>query len=132
MSNEFDTILEKIFEKDTRYREDAYDFVMEALTYTQKKFNSSTHVSGEQILTGIRELLIKQYGPMAMNVLEHWGIQSTEDFGNIVFNLVDNKVLSKTETDSIEVFRNAYDFDEVFRQGYRKSLHKKIGRMRSM
>ncbi|MCA9406878.1 MAG: hypothetical protein KC684_10085 [Candidatus Omnitrophica bacterium] len=132
MSNEFDTVLEKIFEKDNRYREDAYEFVMEALTYTQKKFNSSTHVSGEQILTGIRELLIKQYGPMAMNVLEHWGIQSTEDFGNIVFNLVDNKVLSKTETDSIEVFRNAYDFDEVFRQGYRKSLHKKIGRMRSM
>ncbi|MCA9399244.1 MAG: hypothetical protein KC618_05815 [Candidatus Omnitrophica bacterium] len=131
MSNEFDTILEKIFEKDTRYREDAYDFVMEALTYTQKKFNSSTHVSGEQILTGIRELLIKQYGPMAMNVLEHWGIQSTEDFGNIVFHLIDNKVLCKTDQDNIDTFRNRYDFNEVFLEGYRKQLHKKVSRMRT-
>ena len=51
---------------------------------------------------------------MTITVLEHWGIKSTEDFGNIVFNLVENRVLSKTEDDSIEEFRDGYDFAEVF------------------
>lgn len=132
MGQTFETIVESIHETDCRYKEDAYSFVMEALAYTQRKFKSTKHVAGEEMLDGIRELLIKKYGPMTLSVLEHWGIHNTEDFGNIVFNLVENKVLSKTEDDNIEVFRNAYDFEEVFDRSYRKQLIKRISRMRSI
>jgi len=132
MNEEFQDIIETIYNKDRRYKEDAYIFVMEALSYTQKKFKKHKHVSGDQMLEGVRELLINKYGPMTLSVLRHWGIKKTEDFGNIVFNLVENKVLSKTEEDNIEKFKNAYDFEDVFNQGYRKQLHKKISRMRTI
>ena len=132
MNEEFDIIIEEISEKDSRYKEDAYAFVMEALSYTQKKFKCSKHVTTEEMLLGMRELLLRKYGPMTMSVLKHWGIRSTEDFGHIIFNLVEHRVLSKTEEDDISKFRNGYDFEEVFRHGYRKQLHKKISRMRSI
>ena len=131
MNEEFETIIEDIYEKDVRYREDAYVFVMEALAYTQKKYKRSKHVKGEEMLQGMKELLLNKFGPMTLTVLKHWGIKTTEDFGNIVFNLVENRVLSKTEDDNIEEFRDGYDFGEVFDSGYRKQLAKKISRMRS-
>ena len=132
MSQDFEAIIEELTENNPRYHEDAYEFVMEALQYTQKKFKSVAHVSGEEMLEGMRDLLLKQYGPMARTVLQYWGIKGTEDFGQIVFDLVERKVLSKTEKDSIDSFRNAYDFAEVFDNGYRKELAKKIKKMRSI
>jgi len=132
MVRNFGLILESIYEQDPRYKEDAYVFVMEALTYTQKKYKCDKHVSGQDMLEGIKELLLNKFGPLAITVLEYWGIKTTEDFGNIVFNLVEKNVLSKTEDDNIETFRNGYDFHEVFRKGYRKKLAKKISRMRSI
>ncbi len=132
MNPEFENIIDQIFEKDPRYKPDAYVFVMEALSFTQKKIKIVKHVTGEEILSGMKELLMERFGPMALNVLDYWGIKSTEDFGNIVFNLVDYKVLSKTEEDHLEKFKNVYDFEEVFLEGYRKELAKKISRMRSI
>ena len=132
MNQELEAIIECIYDKDLRYKEDAYFFVMEALSYSQKKFNCPKHVTGEELLEGIRLLLIDKFGPLTLTVLNFWGIKSTEDFGNIVFNLVENRVLSKTEEDNIESFKNAFNFKEVFDQGYRKMLAKKISRMRSM
>jgi uncharacterized repeat protein (TIGR04138 family) len=132
MSSEFEAIIDRIHEQDPRYKAEAYMFVMEALSFTQKKLKSSKHVTGEQILVGMKELLLERFGPMAINVLDFWGVMKTEDFGNIVFNLVDHKVLSKTEEDHIERFKNVYDFQEVFCEGYRKELLKKISRMRSI
>ena len=73
---------------------------------------------------------MERFGPMALTVLRYWRIHATEDFGNIVFNLVAKRVLSKTEEDRIEGFRNKYDFEEVFEKGYRSLLAKKISRMR--
>jgi uncharacterized repeat protein (TIGR04138 family) len=130
MGHHFEVIVERIHEQDPRYGEGAYIFVMEALSFTQRKFGRSRHVSGEELLNGIRELLLRKFGPMTVTVLDYWGIRTTEDFGNIVFNLVNNKILSKTEGDNIEQFRNGYDFLEVFHHGYRRQLHKKISRMR--
>jgi len=132
MGKDFYDIIDDIFEIDKRYRQDAYAFVMEALSYTQKKFRNNKHVSGEEMLEGMKELLLNKFGPMTMTVLKYWGITTTEDFGNIVFTLVDNKILSKTENDDIEEFRNGYDFVEVFNKGYRKQLVKRISRMRSI
>ena len=132
MSREFYAIIEEIHQKDNRYKEDAYAFVMEALSYTQKKFKRLKHVTGGELLIGMKELLLNKFGPMTLTVLAHWGIKSTEDLGNVVFNLVDNKILSKTEDDNIEKFKNGFDFEEAFDHGYRKDLHKKISHMRSI
>ena len=109
---------------------EAYEFVMEALSFSQKKFKKSKHVSGEELLAGIKALLLKKFGPMTMTVLNHWGIKTTDDFGNIVFNLVENKVLAKDTQDHYESFKNAYDFEEVFNKGYRKQLAKRLKSMR--
>lgn len=124
-------MLERLSIQDVRYKTDAYAFVMESLSYTQKRFHRARHVNGRELLEGMKELLINRYGPMALTVLRYWGIRTTDDFGNIVFNLVKNRVLSKSEEDNLDTFRNAYDFYEVFDRGYRKELDKKISRMRS-
>jgi uncharacterized repeat protein (TIGR04138 family) len=131
MGEEFELIMEDIYKRDARYKADSYAFVMEALAYTQKKFKNPKHVTGEELLEGMKELLLNKFGPMALTVLNHWGIHTTDDIGNIVFNLVENKVLSKTDDDDIANFRNVYDFDEVFNKFYRKQLAKKISRMRA-
>lgn len=131
MNRELDNIIEAICETDARYKRDAYEFVMEALGVAQKKFRRPKHVTGEELLGGIRELLLDKFGPMTLSVLEHWGIKTTEDFGNIVFNLVDKKVLSKTEEDSIDSFKKGYDFKEAFGNDYQKKLAKRISKMRS-
>ena len=88
MNREFEIIVEDIYAKDSLYKEAAYVFVMEALAYTQKKFKNPKHVKGEEMLRGIRELLLEQFGPMTMTVLHHWGIKSTQDFWNILFTFV--------------------------------------------
>lgn len=111
--NFLDTI-EIIVNRDKRYKIDAYHFVLEALNYTVKKLKRPRHVRGGELLEGIKEYAKKEFGPMARTVLEHWGITSTIDFGNIVFNLIDVKLLGKTEEDSIEDFKDGYDFKEVF------------------
>ncbi len=111
--------LHRIVEKDTRYPLEAYLFVLEALYFTRKKYKKERHVTGQELCSGIKELALSRYGPMAKTVLEHWGIKKTIDFGNIVFNMVNEKVLSKTEEDNIEDFQNVYDFDDVFVKQYR-------------
>jgi uncharacterized repeat protein (TIGR04138 family) len=130
MDKKFIENVDRICDKDPRYKPGAYEFLMEALSYTQSKFNRRRHVSGQELLEGIKVLLIDKFGPLTLTVLRHWGIHNTEDFGNIVFNLVDNSVLSKTDSDNIENFRDGFDFSEVFIERYRKQLAKKISRMR--
>lgn len=117
----FDEELEKIVNKDRRYTHDAYLFVREALDYTQKmlgrpsKDDVPRHVSGRQLLDGIREFALQQFGPMSLTVLHEWGIRRCDDFGEIVFNMVENSLLAKTDDDSREDFKGGYDFDEAFR-----------------
>jgi len=131
MNQQFDTVIDIICEKDSRYKREAYEFVMEALTYTQKRFRRVKHVTGAELLIGIKQLLQRKFGLMTLTVLEHWGVRKTEDFGHIVFNLVNYKMLSKTEEDTLESFQDAYDFREVFDIGYRKKFHRQVSRLRS-
>lgn len=114
MLNEIDEILKK----DTRYKIQAYAFVLEALEVARRLVGKDKHVSGKELLEGIRVLAQKQYGIMAKTVFESWGIKTTDDFGEIVFNLVEVKLLSKTEEDSKEDFHNVFDFEEVFIKQY--------------
>ena len=79
MDEEFYSIISNICTQDSRYSPEAYEFVMEALAYSQQKFKKIKHISGEELLAGIRALLLKKFGPMTMTVLKHWGIKITDD-----------------------------------------------------
>jgi uncharacterized repeat protein (TIGR04138 family) len=111
----FFQVIEDICQKDSRYKPDSYEFVMQSLSFTQKKLGKEGHLTGRELLEGIRLFALEQYGPMAKTVLTHWGITKTGDFGNIVFNMIQKKLLSKTETDSIEDFRDVFDFKVAFK-----------------
>ena len=130
MTEEFYNIIVDIRSKDPRYHPESYEFVMEALSYTQKRYKKYKHVNGTELLVGIKTLMLQKFGPMVMHVLNYWGVKSTEDFGNIVFNLVSYRILSKDEHDHYESFKNAYDFEEVFEKGYRKQLARRLKTMR--
>lgn len=130
MNEEFYAIVDDIRNKDSRYHPESYQFIMEALSYTQKKYKKSRHVSGRELLEGIKALLVRDFGPMTLTVLKHWGVMKTDDFGNIVFNLVEYKILSKDAEDHYDSFKNAYDFEEVFNRDYRKQLAKRLKAMR--
>lgn len=111
--------IEQIVEQDPRYKPEAYAFLFAALSYTQAKFTKPRHVTGGELLEGIRELALERYGKMAKTVFEHWGVSKTDDFGEIVFNLVDAGLLGKTEEDKKEDFKDVYSFEDAFEKGYR-------------
>jgi len=128
--------VEQILAKDPRYARDAYIFVREALDHTQKSVAKPTregrsghetkheekppirHVTGHQLLEGIRVYALEQFGPMVPTVFEEWGLRECTDFGEIVFNMVEIGLLAKTEKDSRDDFKNGYNFDEAFRQPF--------------
>lgn len=117
---DFNEVIRMIRKDDPRYARGAYYFLRQALDYSLKELHKkgelgkSNHLTGGQLLEGIREFGIEQYGPMARSVFEHWGVKECEDFGNIVFNLVDSQVLGKTDQDSPEDFANGYSFRSAF------------------
>ena len=115
----FAEVVEQICEKDLRYSLDAYHFVQEGLNHTLKSLkrggqHAHRHVSGQELLSGLREFALKEYGPMSKAVLNEWGIKTTDDFGQVVFNLVNASVLGKNETDSPNDFKNVFTFDDAF------------------
>ena len=106
--------MEKIVKKDKRYNAEAYNFVMEALHYTVSKLDKHRHVTGQELLEGIKEYALEQFGVMTGTVFEHWGVRRTEDFGEIVFNMVEAGLMGSTDTDSKDDFKSGYDFSEAF------------------
>jgi len=115
----FAEALDSIVASDPRYQRDAYVFLRDSLDFTtkqQKKIKGATvrHVAGPELLEGVRQYALKEFGPMVMTVFGSWGIHSSEDIGHMVFNLIGAGIFGKTEKDSIEDFRNVYDFQEVF------------------
>jgi uncharacterized repeat protein (TIGR04138 family) len=115
---DFTEAVDRLTESDPRYHRDAYFFLREALDFTVKlrkrQLGDSGHVNGAQLCEGIRQLAIKQFGPMALTVLEYWGLRRTEDFGDMVWNLIDLGAFGKQDSDSREDFKNVYAFREVF------------------
>jgi uncharacterized repeat protein (TIGR04138 family) len=119
----FEEIVERIVALDPRYHREAYDFLREALDFTQKlaareKDERERHVTGQQLLEGVRGFALKEYGPMAQMVLAEWGIHRGEDIGELVFNLIEHRILKKTATDSREDFKGSYDFETAFREPF--------------
>lgn len=113
--------LNEIIQKDPRYKVQAYAFVLAALETARKIAKKEKHVSGVDLLEGVKILAQREYGIMAKTVLEDWGVKTTDDIGEIVFNLIDVKVLSKTDEDTKEEFHDVYDFEQVFVKDYRFS-----------
>lgn len=112
------SVLSAITREDTRYKIDAYSFVLAALNMTMLSLKCNGHLSGQELLVGIKDFAIKEYGRMARTVFEHWGIKKTEDFGHIVFNMVNVGVLGKTESDSMDDFKDVFDFKTAFEDEY--------------
>jgi uncharacterized repeat protein (TIGR04138 family) len=119
---EFSEIVGLICKEDSRFDRKAYDFVRQALDHTVKEVKrkqpertgKSQHVSGAELLNGIRDYALDQYGPLAKTVLNKWGITRCGDFGDIVFNLIEYNVFSKTDSDRREDFADIYDFEAAF------------------
>ncbi len=104
----------QILLRDDRYSREAYRFVQEGLEYTVRRRGRRGHVSGRELLEGVRDMARERFGLMARTVLNQWGIRKTGDFGEIVFNLVDEQIMSKQDSDTRDDFANVYDFEEAF------------------
>jgi len=116
---DFCAVIKDICRKDSRYDRNAYFFVRESLDFTSKLLNkpregTARHMTGPELLEGIRSYALQEFGPLALTVLNSWGVKNTLDFGEIVFNLVETGKLGKTDEDKKEDFANGYDFQEVF------------------
>jgi uncharacterized repeat protein (TIGR04138 family) len=118
MEDSFLHDIETLAERDGRYPRAAYLFVYDALQHTVEKLGKVSmpreqrHVSGRDLLYGISEYALDQFGPLTRTVFDHWGIRETRDFGEIVFNLVNDNLMSTTDDDRIEDFVDVFNFDE--------------------
>ena len=118
--------LDQIIEEVGLYPREAFVFVQAGLSYTSQTIHGdpddpevSRHVSGQQLCEGLRQFALSQWGMMARTVLQRWNITTTYDFGRIVFALVDNSHMAKTENDTVDDFKNVFDFATAFDQGYK-------------
>ena len=121
-------ILELIRE-DPRYTYEAYEFVCEAVTHTQERLGRAAeepdadhHVSGGELLRGACELAVAQFGMMAPVVFKMWGIRATDDFGELVFKLIQATRLSKSDRDELEDFHEVFDLEKALTEGFELSL----------
>lgn len=122
----FQESVERMVQEDPRYCREVYYFLREALDFTIKLFEKpaegpSRHVSGGELLDGIRQYAIKEYGPITKTVLNRWGIRCCEDFGEVVFLMVEKGVLGKTDEDRKEDFSGGYDFESAFVKPFQPS-----------
>ena len=115
MPSSLEERLKQVVARDGRYHINAYRFVYEALDYTLKQLEKKRHISGRELLEGIKNLALEQFGGLAVMVFDVWGVRKTADFGNIVFNLVEADLMSRSEDDNREDFDGVYEFRDVFR-----------------
>jgi uncharacterized repeat protein (TIGR04138 family) len=120
--------LRKLALKDGRYAPEAFQFLYESLDQAVKLAGREgaegleKHVTGQELLAGMRAHALEVFGPLAGHVWRAWGVAETLDWGRIVFLLVEEGLLNRQETDSIEDFRDGFDFEEAFERGYRADL----------
>jgi uncharacterized repeat protein (TIGR04138 family) len=126
--------LEQVAEECGRYSVDAFEFVRHGLNFTVQKIHGDTknkaeiecHVTGRQLSEGLRDYAISRYGVMASTVLSHWGIRRTNDFGRIVFALVESRLMQKTEQDDVRDFEGVFDFDAAFEPPARPEIKTQV------
>ena len=106
--------LRRVVAEERRYPVEAYVFLYQALDYAQKLLGERRHVSGAELLQGVRALAIETFGPLTLMVFNHWRVRRTDDFGAMVFHLVERGLMGKTDDDKLEDFDGLYDFEEAF------------------
>jgi uncharacterized repeat protein (TIGR04138 family) len=119
---DFDEVVSLICKEDGRFDRKGYHFVRQGLDHTvkdlrkrdPKRAGRSLHVTGPELLDGLRAYALDQFGPLAKTVLASWGIMRCTDFGDIVFNLIEYNVFSKTDQDRREDFSETYTFEDAF------------------
>jgi uncharacterized repeat protein (TIGR04138 family) len=109
--------IQKILDKDSRFSPEAYTFINDAVVYTVSKINAEKdrkerHISGLELLEGIKDFAVSQFGPMAYEVLSSWGLNDSMSIGYVVFNMVDHQLLGKSDNDSIADFDNSFNLKE--------------------
>ena len=110
--------MDRIRLRESRFDERAYLFVLGALEYCQQRLEERRHISGRELAFACRDLALEKFGVMAGLVLEHWGVRSSADLGDVVFTLVDLGLLMSQPTDSREEFADVFDFDRAFAREY--------------
>jgi uncharacterized repeat protein (TIGR04138 family) len=129
----FHSGLAELVRRDPRYAYEAYEFVFESLKHTQQMLDrlphgepggpeGPHHVSGRELLGGIRDLALQQFGFMARTVFRLWGVNQTADFGEIVFNLIEANLMTKTEEDCRGDFHAVFDLDQALLGEYQIKL----------
>ncbi len=124
--------LRQLARESGRYTPEAFQFVFESLEHAVRLAGRGSaegaqrHVTGQELLAGMREHAGQIFGPMAAQVWRSWGVREALDWGRIVFLLVEGGLLNRQETDSLDDFREGFDFDEAFVRDYRPSLPTEI------
>ena len=113
-----DGVMDRIRLREPRYHESAYLFVLSALEFSQSRLTERRHITGPELAEACRGLALQRYGVLARMVLEHWGVTSTADFGNIVFTLVELGLLLSQASDTREDFDDIFDFQDAFDRDY--------------
>ena len=111
-------VLARLEQNGSPYNERAYLFVLAGLEYLQTRLPERRHVTGAEVTHACRDLALEQYGLIAREVLEHWGIRETADFGRIVYALVEVGLLVTQPGDRIEDFHDVYSFERAFEESY--------------
>jgi uncharacterized repeat protein (TIGR04138 family) len=111
-------IMERLRKRHPAYSETAYLFILAALHHTIERAGEARHIAGGELASGCRDLALERFGLMARTVLEHWGIRSTRDLGEIVFALVECGVLVKQDGECVHDFEGIFCFDQAFERDY--------------
>jgi uncharacterized repeat protein (TIGR04138 family) len=114
-----DGIMEMIRLRERRFHEHAYLFVLSALELCQSKLHERRHITGQELAWACHDLAVERYGVLARLVLDHWGVRSTADIGDVVFTLVDLQLLISQPGDTRDDFVGVFDFDRAFEREYR-------------
>lgn len=112
--------------RDTRYRLGGYEFILNGMEFYLTSLGEKRHVSGQELTQGLLLFSIKQFGPLAKSVLHFWGIDQSDDLGNIVYNLIDIGIMSKQTDDSIEHFHAILDYETFFKQQNYFKINKEV------
>lgn len=119
----FEESVAAILKREKRYDPQAYFFLKDSLDFTLKRFSEgnagkSRHVSGKELLEGFRDYALEQFGPMGATLMEEWGIQEGRDVGNMVFQMIEEQVFGKQDSDRLEDFDEAIDFKKALRKPF--------------
>jgi len=120
----FNAAVETIIQRDSTYDKEAYLFLRESLEHTVQTTRADEliehrHVSAKELLDGLRDFAIKEFGPMSLAVLEAWGVTCGKDVGKIVYNLIEEGVFGRSEYDHPKDFENWQDFELAFQKPFR-------------